>query len=170
VEAQQGPSELSHEARLELLKYLTGLAEGEANRAWTRQSVLLSVNTALLGIAALMLSAGNVALVALPALLGLATTYVWQRLNQLGQFYQDRWYTDMDALIASDAELRDWVRGRAQPRVERPVQRRGADYFGFLPWVFLAWWIVLAVAAILGLFVDPIAQMLHAFGRQTGRP
>jgi hypothetical protein len=36
--------------------------------------------------------------------------------------------------------------------------------------VFLAWWTVLVVAAILGLVFEPVAVLLHAFGRPPGRP
>jgi hypothetical protein len=172
VERNQGVAGASSfTTKLEILKYLTGIAEGEANRAWTRQTVLLSVNTALLGIVALILSAGTAVIVLLPAVLGLTTTYAWLRLNELGQFYQDRWYADIDVLIAGEGDLREWVRGRANPRVPRPVNRRGFFYFGLIPWVFLILWILLSVAAIGGLFFEPIALGLQTFAsRQPGRP
>jgi hypothetical protein len=150
---------------IEILNYLTGLAESEANRAWTRQTVLLSINTALIGIATLILSVGSFALVVLPAILGLTTTYVWQRMNRLAEFYQARWYADIDALIRSDHSLEEWVKGWANPRVRRPFGARGYYYFGFTPWVFLFLWTCLGVAGVVGLFFEPVAFALQAFGR-----
>jgi hypothetical protein len=151
--------------KLELLKLVSNLAESEANRAWSRYTVMLYANTALLGIVAWVLTNGAQAAAFPPAFAGALCSLAWWRITNLSDYYQSRWHADMEALTESDETLAEWVRGRNHPRI--PMRKGKPVYFWaqFAPISYFMLWISLVAVFILAFFFEPLGQILRALAK-----
>lgn len=98
--------------KIEILKILIDLSEKESDRWLSRYSTWLYADTGLLVILPLILDTGLFIAMLLPAFLGVAISISWLMVNNASYFYQNRWHADMEALIKSDENLSEWIRGR----------------------------------------------------------
>ena len=107
-------------------------------------------NTALLAVAALTFSFGSPIAALVTSIAGAITAVAWYLVDKSSTFFALRWHKDMEALIASDAYLETWVRGRnmTTPRLERPWPARRARriYASVSVAMFVVWSSLLATA------------------------
>ncbi|MFH0909073.1 MAG: hypothetical protein V1929_09950 [bacterium] len=142
--------------RLQLLSALNESARKEAELMWTRFQAMLFASTGLIAILAFALEKQLLWLIYATSILGIVFAVVWIQIMRLSRYYYDRWQLDADALVRSDDELREWVRGRIDPRLSKPTRPRATTYAAALPVAFLIGWIVVFVAAAGGVLQNPI--------------
>jgi len=155
--------------KFEILKMLTDLAENESDRCWARFHMLLLVNTGLVAALSFSLTGASRLLAVGLSLLGITCSWAWLKINVLSDYYEHRWYADVDEVIKSDETLSEWVRGRIQPRIPKPFRNRGGwFYFNMVPKAFLILWVlVLAVVGIAGV-CDLVKEALRIVGQVFG--
>jgi hypothetical protein len=135
--------------KLEILKVLVELAEKESNRSWVRYSMMLYSSTGLLAVLSVTVSDGLSLISLLPSVSGIVIAIAWLRINILSYYYEHRWHADIEALIESDETFRQWIRGRNQPRIPRPLRSRSAlAYFNTVPAAFLVLWASVIILVI----------------------
>ncbi len=147
--------------KLKILKLLALFAEKESDRAWVRYATMLYANTGMIAILSLILSSEFLSnrfafvFIVILSLVGIVSAIAWLKINSVSHYYEQRWRHDMDALTKSEETLKEWVRGRSDPRISWPFPKKsGLFYFNILPYLFLIVWIIVPVAGII-LGIDP---------------
>lgn len=139
---------MTTDEKISLLEILTELALTEANLIWTRFSAILYASTGLLGILAFAVERGNDVIPVFTAGFGLLLSVVWLQTIRLSSFYYQRWQTDADYLISQDEHLKEIVRGRLAPRVEKPRGWTASKYSMLVPIGFSILWLVVIIDAL----------------------
>lgn len=120
----RGPAadQMTLDVRIRLIELTAGLGEQEADRAWTRYSIMIAINGGLVAISSYVLDKDLMGFQAAIALLGVVLCIFWFRIAAFSQFYEERWRTDMSALINENSMLRSALRSRSDlgPRIPRP--------------------------------------------------
>lgn len=143
------------EYKISILNILETLALKEAELIWQRFSMMLYANTGLFGIVTVMYQQKALSLIIGTSLLGATICMVWMKMISLSSFYYERWQRDADALIDSDPKLREFIRGRLNPRIyiegkpEMKIPKRHASFYSLVvPISFFACWILLLIITI----------------------
>ncbi len=77
---------------------------------------MLYANTGLLGILTFTYQQKMLSLIIGTSLLGAVICIIWIKIIILSQFYYERWQRDADALVESEPELKEIIKGRLNPR------------------------------------------------------
>lgn len=131
---------LTNASELELLKFVTGLAEAETDRFWTRYRIMAYANTGLVGIFLFFMQRQQHAGIIVPVM-GLVTSAAWLGVAPVSHYYYQRWNADLEAILRASPWLRRWVRGQIAPRVTSPILRGIVRFlYDLVPISFLIFW------------------------------
>jgi hypothetical protein len=141
---------VSNEARptnLEVFKILVELAEKESDRMWTRYTVMLYCNTALMAALSAAVALRSPWATLGPSIIGTVVTTAWIQIHRMSYFHQNRWIADMVALADEEPILARYIRGHTNPRVKPPLKEIKALALS-VPAAFMAVWFSAACVSI----------------------
>lgn len=144
---EEAVASVTPDQRLALVSLTADLGEQEADRFWSRYTVMLTLNGGLIAIASFTLSNGLNKFTAGIAALGLALTAVWYRIMSLSQFYEERWRKDLAAIINGDDVLMTLLRTRSRlgPRGPKPARGSSTGHAKFTVLIVGVFWVVLMI-------------------------
>jgi hypothetical protein len=123
---------------LEMLKFVTDLAEKESDRFWTRFNAMLYSNTALFAILSFSAKDSNSTFQNITqivvATLGICLSLLWFLLVRLSRFYENRWLRNVENIINDPPDgykFSDWVTGRREieQKTRMDTPSNGGDKF-----------------------------------------
>ncbi len=123
-EQGQEADRLTRDLRLRLIELTAELGEREADRLWTRYSLMLTLNAGLMAVISYALSQSLYLITSALGLFGMILAVLFYRIVAFSQFYESRWRKDMSELINGDSLYREFLRSRSNlgPREKRPFK------------------------------------------------
>jgi uncharacterized membrane protein YbhN (UPF0104 family) len=134
--------------KLELLKFVADLAERETDRTWRRATVMTTINAGLFVLVSVAIQNNIRWLVSIVSAFGVILAIVWYGITVISKFFEARWHKDMDAIVASDNELAEFVRGRSDPRIPRPRTWRATTGFKIIITLMGAIWLLIFILSM----------------------
>ena len=131
-----------------IFNVLTTLALKEAELLWVRYTTMLYTNTGLVAILAYALENKSTGLIVGIAVVGVIMSIVWVQMIRLSSYYYQRWQIDADQLVQSDKYLSEVIRGRLNPRLEKPANWSASTYGKIIPFIFIVGWVIVILDAL----------------------
>ena len=149
------------------IKLVVELAEKESNRSWARYSVMFFASIGVLAVQLLIARSGLSWINAIPCLVGMVASIVWIKLNKFSRYYENRWNADIEAIIASDKTLFEWVRGRNLPRIRPCFSSKTALFYNNLvPYAFLLLWAAVFLSVVVSVVWGPTGDAATLFKKR----
>jgi len=106
-------------------------AEKESDRTWQRFSLLLSIHTGLMAVAALVAQNTNFTwTIIIISISGILLSDMWIQIIKVSKYYEERWIQDCRLIISNHPLLRRYVnaRGIETDVLRRPTRRAASGY------------------------------------------
>ena len=133
-----------------MLRLVSDLAEHESDRTWARTTAIMTVNAGLFVLMAVAIEKDLRPLILATAGIGVLLAIVWYCIVTISKHYEARWHRDMEAIILADPDLTVYVRGRHDPRDERPRVWRASTSLKIIVVLIGLMWLLILVLSLSG--------------------